>query len=88
MTKPEKDKTWEHHVIYAGSQNGRKTIRRSGSLLPTLLPKYYHNTLPGYEQERYIRTLIHVLSLVIRDQFILQIQLSTLVTILVQLVCT
>ena len=38
--------------------------------------------------ERYIRTLIPVLSLVICDQFILQIQLSTLVTILVQLMCT
>ena len=37
---------------------------------------------------RYIRTLIPVLSLVIYDQFILQIQLSTLVIILVQLMCT
>lgn len=47
MTNSDKDGDLEHHVTYAGSQNGRKTLQQSGSLLPTQLPKYYHNTLPA-----------------------------------------
>ena len=46
----------------------------------------YEISYQRYAEGRYIRTLIHVLSLVIRVQFTFQSQ--TLVTILVRLVCT